>query len=125
MRGFKFFKKYKEIDDWTEKLKPGDVILFGNREVPRTVLEVSEPVITYRSGIKYKRFAIYLTIKRCSWTTRPYTLYWNHEMRRLAKPTKAKRDISIPFFKQMLISIDADKPKDSPLLCWDVADLDV
>lgn len=107
---------------WVHKLKPGDIILFGRKETPRTIMSVSKQIHTLINGIIYKRYTIGLTIKKCSWTTRPMTWYVSYELERLAKPTNLKEDISTQFRKNILQNLSANSAKDCLLHCWDVKD---
>ena len=107
---------------WVDDLKPGDVILFGKRETPRVVLAVSTPKFT---GGGHRRFCVDLTIQRCSWTTRPYTVYSNSDLYHFAKPDPLKRreNMRTPVRKALLASLDAIDARACPVRCWEVVGL--
>ena len=105
---------------WVNKVKVGDVILFGNNKTPRVVLEVKEHSPRKYAGKVWRRRYITMTIQRCSWTTRPTTTYVGYELERLAKHTKMKESLRSPIRKQILESIGIQDVNDLPVRCWEV-----
>ena len=99
---------------WVKNLKKGDVFLWGPNETPRVVLEVHGK----------KRMWIFLTIRRCSWTTRPYTLYRDYDVAKMAKPAPLKRKVlRAPIYKSIIHSIGALNANECEVSCCDVVGL--
>ena len=108
---------------WVNKLKPGDVILFGNRKTPRVVLEVVRHKPRKHAGKLWNRVYITLTIQHCSWTTRPDTVYNGYELAKKAKPSKMKESLRSPIRRKLLRSISARNAKECEVRCWEVVGL--
>jgi len=107
---------------WAHRLRPGDVILFGRGRTPRVVLHVTDHRVP-RPTPHVRRY-VTLTIQRCSWTTRPTTLYLAHELERMARPSRLPRQsLRTPIRKALLASLDATDARDCPVHCHEVVGL--
>ena len=103
--------------EWMDNLKVGDVLLWGRKETPRVIRDMSMHHI-WSDRLGYVTFAI----RRCSWTHRPYTLYNRSEVRAMGKRTRKKSKISSQLDKKLDYAIhDRDwHLSNNRLVCCDV-----
>lgn len=104
------------MSDWRDKVKVGDVI-----ETRAGTLRVIRQVNRRRGRVQ----SITLSIRRCSWTTRPYTIYNRHDMKWNGfRPVRKRVRLKTLLDKELLTCITMDAAaKDLPLHCCDVKGL--
>lgn len=74
------------MSDWISRIRKGDILCFPGR-VLRVVRDVNHK--HFPDG--HVRSSVTLSIRRCSWTHRPYTVYFTNDLRSLGvRPTRAK-----------------------------------
>lgn len=104
------------MTDWIPRIKKGDV-LRSRTGMLRIVRKVSHSHIPHY-GI---RTSVTFTIQRCSWTTRPYTIYNGNDLRQMGyTPLRGRFHLKTKFDKTLERDFSAKDAKECVFDCCDV-----
>jgi hypothetical protein len=99
--------------DWVWSVKVGDVL-----KTPSGDLRVVQDVRDSSGGKSYRKLWFEFTIRRCSWTRRPYTLYNGAEIFYMGwRPTNYRVEIDPEFADKFRASVKARVAAECPLKC--------
>ncbi len=100
---------------WIKKIQKGDV-LRSRSGMFRIVRRVSH------CGASIPKTWVHMSIQRCSWTGRPYTIYNGNDLRQMGfAPVKANPfALRTEFDRELERNFDKDYARDCTLDCCDV-----
>lgn len=100
--------------EWIKTINRGDVLESKSGKL-RIVRRVSH------GGPSLPKTHVWLTIQKCSWTHRPYTMYNGNDLRQMGfNPTGVRVKLRGRFDREMDRQFDAQDSRDCTISCCEV-----
>ncbi len=104
------------MTDWISKIRKGDV-LRSRTGMLRIVRHVSHQMVKHH-GL---RTSVTFTIQRCSWTSRPHTVYTGNDLRQMGyQPVRGRFALRTKFDRTLEKDFDAPNAAACTFKCCDM-----